>query len=286
MRASTQFYHISENGYKHEVTPELSFVSIPWISEGTHPFFGDSARTPYSANTNISNNDLNSPWGLQFDYYDRVFDRKLLNFGLVNKWVEKISSEDKPNQYVTRAIWRLGQSYDFYQEEIHAENPQPLSDLNSELMFYFDKFELYQRASYFPYYSVTNLSSRIRFPFERDSFIELSHLRSYNNLTPGQSIDVNQRTEDVTLYIKKNFLNFAVLGRGTWDTNLSNLSGGKLKSIGFSAQIKLPGDCWYLTIAQYQVTGGDSVFKFNFDFIWDPEKRPSLPEEFLNQIGF
>lgn len=283
---TTQFYRISESGFKHEIRPEVSLIAIPWLSEKAHPFFGDSAQTPYLVNANISNQDLNSPWGLQFDYYDRVFDRKVITAGVTNKWVERIRIPNSEQvAYKTRALWRLRQSYDFYQAELNSSRSQPLGDLNSELILSLDRFNLYQSATYYPYNDVTNVSSRVRIPGKRNSFYEIAHLLSYN-VTPGQEVIRSNRTEDLTLYAKNQFDSISFLARGTWDINMDRNNSGRLKSIGWSAQVKLPGDCWYITFAQYQVTGGDSIVKINFDFIWDPNHKPGLPEDFVNQIGF
>lgn len=283
--ARTQLSSVVTNTVKHIIEPELSFVTIPHIHETSHPFFGDSARTPYSINVNVSDQDLNSPWGLQFDYSDRVFDRKVLIAGVTNRWIQKVQNSDNTQSYQTLAIWRIGQSYDFYQDQLNLSNRQPLGDLNSELLLNFQQIQLYQRAIYFPYYNLTNSSSRIRYSAEDNSYYEIGYLRSYN-ITLGQPVNTSQRIDDLILQFRKQFSRFSIIARGTYDTNLENDTGGTLKSFGIAGQIKLPGDCWYLTITQYRIQRGDSISTFNFDFVWDPKQTPSVPETFLSQIGF
>jgi len=283
--ARTQMSAIISSNLKHIIEPELTFVTIPHLNETEHLFFGDSARTPYSINVNVSDQDLNSPWGLQFDYTDRIFDRKVMTAGITNRWIKKSEAPDDGQNYRTLAIWRLGQSYDFYQEQLNIPNRQPLSDLNSELMINLDNFHVYQRAIYFPYYNLTNTSTRIRFISEDSSYYEIGHLRSYN-ITLGQPVNVSQRIDDLIVQFKKQFSRFSIIARGTYDTNLENDTGGTLKSYGLAAQVKLPGDCWYLTITQYRIQRGDSISTFNFDFVWDPKQSPTVPESFLTQIGF
>ncbi len=288
LAAFTPFYRLYNNGnLKHEIQPEMTFTTIPWLIESTHPFFGNSAATPYTQSINISDQDLNSPWGLQFDYHDRVFDRKVVTTSILNKWTRKsfLNQNENSNSYQTLATWRLSQSYDLYQEELSLTTKEPLSDLSSELSLYLNQFRIYQKASYYPYQNISNHSTRARYILPSQDFIEISHLLSYN-ITPGKETDPKLRTEDTTLYFKHQFYHSTLLARGTWDGNYSNQTGGRLKSAGISAQLSLPGDCWYLTLAHYQITGGDSVTRINFDFIWDPKKRPTVPEDFFTQIGF
>jgi LPS-assembly protein len=234
---------------------------------------------------NVSNQDLNSPWGIQFDYTDRIFDRKVMTASLTNRWIQKIINNKQESSYRTLAIWKVGQSYDFYQEQLNLSNKQPLSDLNSELYINFSPLQIYQRAIYFPYYNLTNTSTRVRISTLDNSHIEMGHLRSYN-ITIGQPVNTAQRVDDLLLQVKKQFSRFSVIARGTYDTNLQNDTGGTLKSYGIAGQIKLPGDCWYLTITQYRIQRGDSISTFNFDFVWDPKQSPMVPESFLAQIGF
>lgn len=283
--ANTQFYRVFESGIKHEIQPEFRMIAIPFLQETAHPFFGDSSQIPYSTNINISDADLNAPWGLQFDYHDRIFDRKVAMAGVTNRWIERETRADGSTSYFTRAIWRISQSYDFYQQELKKDISQPLGDLHSELVVNMSRFIFIQSATYFPYFGVTNISSRVRAPMEAGAYIELSHLNSYS-ISPGQALNRDNRIDDFTLQLQKQFRNFGVIARGTYDNNSQSATGNRFKSFGVASQVKLPGECWYLTLTHYRLLRGDTFSTINFDFIWDPKQQPILSDGFLNQMGF
>lgn len=270
---------------KHEIEPSVTFTTIPWISHPSHPFFGAEQESPFFSQEHLSDSDLGSPYGIQFDYNDRVYDRKLMTFGFTNKLTQKRWVQGNP-EYRQVVFWKLAQSYDFYQAESNSDTKQPLSDVFSVLRVNFDSVEAYQRANYFPYQQVTNSSTRVRLKNELNDFIELSHLISYN-ITPGQEADITGRTEDLTLSVRKTFSYLDLMGRTTYDVNPQpGREDQRFKSYGYGAQVKLPGDCWFFTITQYRTTGGDDNFRLNFDFIWDGQKKPALPEDLLNNLGF
>jgi LPS-assembly protein len=267
---------------KHEIQPELTLTSIPWLYHPKHPFFGLSQESdsPFFGGENVSDSDLNGPYNLQFDYDDRVSDRKLVTFSLTNKFTDKRWIGESPTyrQFLT---WRLAQSYDAYQAERFSEQAQPWSNLLSELRVNLDQIEVYQRASYFPYQRASNTSTRVRLIDRKQDYVELWQILSFN-VTPGQSeVDRSTRTETYTLTLKKGLRYLDFIGKATYDANPGE---GKsyIASWGYGAQLKLPGDCWYINLNQYQVTGGDPKFKFNFGFIWDGETKPALPDN----LGF
>ncbi|MFN8945269.1 MAG: LPS-assembly protein LptD, partial [Pseudobdellovibrionaceae bacterium] len=98
--------------YKHEIQPSLNYRRIPWIDHRSHPFFGftPQSEAPYFTRDNISDADLDSDAGLQFDYNDRVYDRNLVTYGFVNRLIQKRWRND---QAYTNQIASLGiyQSY-------------------------------------------------------------------------------------------------------------------------------------------------------------------------------
>lgn len=269
---------------KHEIQPEISFTTIPWLDQAEHPFFGVDAdnETPFSSEESISDVDLNSPYGLQFDYNDRVYDRKLVTFAVVNRLIEKIWNNNTPS-YRQFLSWRLAQSYDAYQAE-NRDDPQPFSDILSDLKVNLQFLEVYQRANYYPYQNVANTSTRLRYNARSRDFIQVAHILSYA-ISPGQDVDRSTRTEDLTLTLKKGFSWFDIVGKLTYDINPAP-GVERLKSWGYGAQLKLPGDCWYVNLTHYRITGGDTNFKFNFAFIWDGQEKPSLPETLLDSFGF
>lgn len=271
--------------YKHEVQPELRFTTIPWIDHLSHPFFGSSAstETQFSNQENISDLDLNGPYGLQFDYNDRVYDRKLVTFALVNKLTRKTWVAGTP-QYLQFLTWRLAQSHDLYQAE-NSANPEPWSDILSDLRLYLNRLEIYQRANYYPYQRVTNTSTRVRVYNRELDFFEVAHILAYSGITPGSKVNRDLRTEDISYSAKKGFKWFDFVGKLTYDQNPAE---GKnyLKSWGYGAQVKLPGDCMFFNVTHYRITGGDTNFKLSFNFIWDGKDSPRLSEQMLDSFGF
>lgn len=273
---------------KHEIQPELKFTTIPWISHPAHPFFGADQESPFFSQENISDSDINGPYGLQFDYNDRVYDRKLMTFALTNRLIQKRWVRGNP-EYRQAVSWRLAQSYDFYQAEsnIDERRKQPWSDLLSDLNVNFDYVRIYQKANYYRYQNVTNSSTRIRLLNAANDFIEFGYLSQYNDIAPGQDVNAINKTDDYSFSVRKNFSYLELLGRVVYDNSVAARDQDRqFKSYGYGAQVKLPGDCWYFTIQQYRITGGDNNFKLNFDFIWDGQKRPTLPESLLDSFGF
>jgi LPS-assembly protein len=272
--------------YKHEIQPEVTLTAIPWLNHPSHPFFGAQQEVPFFSQENVSDSDLNNPYGLQFDFTDRVYDRKLVTMAVSNKITQKRWRAGNP-EYRQIFFWRLAQSYDFYQQEAQSSVRQPLSDFLSDLRVTLDSFEVYSRANYFPYQQVTNASTRLRYNFPTGDFVQVAHVQNFRNIAPGQDIDPGRRTEDYTVSLRKRFPFGDILGRVTYDMNPEEgRENQRFKSYGYGAQMKLPGDCWYFNVTQYRTTGGENHFKVNFDFIWDGQKRPALPESLLDSLNF
>jgi len=283
----TEFYGRSLGGrWEHRIFPRISATWIPGLAESAnHPFLQGSSQVPFSPNSNISNLDLNSPWGLQFDYFDRVSTRKMATAGLYQEWIENQTDTTKSNKQITRATWSLEQSYDFYQAERSGPNRQPLSELISHLNVFADSVHFYGRLIYFPYQYVSNTSSFLSFPFESGEKLVLGHNRFYN-LTPGQPVNPQTRIEDGILELRKQARSFYVLSRMTYDLNPDSPTAYTFKSYGAAVQMRLPGNCWYVTLTHYKVLAGDSITFVNFDFLWDPKQTPKVDDSFLAQIGF
>lgn len=273
---------VKSDRIKHEIQPEVSFTTIPWMYHPAHPFFGESAETQFSYGDSISDSDLNGPNGLQFDYNDRVYDRKLMTFAVVNRLIEKKWRMGIP-QYRQFLTWRLAQSYDFYQAERNP-NGETWSDLVSDFRLYLDNVQIYQRANYFPQPRVTNMSSRVRLLNDIGDYIEVGHLLSYITSTGATQLQKN-RTEEIKTVVKKQAKWVNLLGQVTYDVNPP---AGKefLKSWGYGAQLKMPGDCLFLNLVQYQITGGDTIWKLDFVFFWDGNERPTMHDSILQRFEF
>lgn len=268
------------NRWKHEIQPEVTFKVIPWISQTNHPFFG-SQDIPFFSQDNISDGDLNSPYGIQFDYGDRVFERKVVTMAVTNRVISKQWQGDTPT-YRQDLYWRLSQSYDFYQAESNLANRQPWSDLESDLKLNLDQFSIYQQVMYYPYHQATNASSRIRYNFLSGDFLQLAHNYIYQ-IVPAQPLNPDTLTHNLTLSARATYRIFDLLGKVTYTKN--PLTGdGSFTSYGYGLIIKLPGDCWHFRIVQYRPPAGDNAFDFSFDFNWDGSKKAQIPEEFLDSF--
>lgn len=280
------FSKLQSERIKHEIQPEVSATTIPWLDHPQHDFFGDfeADEVPYSSQESVSDADLNGPAGLQWDYTDRLYDRKLITFGFTNKLTRKIWTQGAP-EYLQFVNWRLAQSYDVYQSERNPDS-QPLSDLLSDLKIKLKYFDVYQRANYYPYQKVTNTSTRVRVNNDKGDFFQVEHLHTYE-ISPGQDVDFNRQTEEYTFSLKKSVNWVDLVGRFNYSVN--SKQGDQinyLKSWGYGAQFKVPGDCLYFDVTHYRVTGGDNNFKFNIAFVWDGQAKPPISDNLLDTFGF
>lgn len=280
------FSKLQSERIKHEIQPEVSATAIPWLDHPQHDFFGafGTAEAPYSSQDNISDADLNGPSGIQWDYTDRLYDRKLVTFGFTNKLTRKIWTNGAP-EYLQFVSWRLAQSYDVYQSERNP-NSQPLSDLLSDLKIKLDYFDVYQTANYYPYHNVTNTSTRVRVNNKAGDFFQVEHLHTYE-ISPGQDVNFNRQTEEYTFSLKKTVSWVDLVGRFNYSVNSRDQTqNNSLKSWGYGAQFKVPGDCLYFNVTHYRVTGGDNNFKFNIAFIFDGQEKPPISASLLDTFGF
>jgi LPS-assembly protein len=275
----------SGNRIKHEIEPDLTYTEIPWIYQPKNPFFGPSqqAETPSYNQLNVSDANLNGPEGLQFDYNDRVYDRKVATLGITNRLTQKKWVAGVP-QYQQFLSWRVAESFDIYQaQQKDLANRQPWSDLISDLKMDLGRFQIYQLLDYYPYQYVTNDSTRVRLTNDAGDFFQLEYLLSYN-ITPGVAVDQTTRTEYYTVSAKKDFRWINFIGKINYDANPADQVG--IKSWGYGAQIKMPGNCFFFNVTHYHVIGGDTNFQISFNFIWDGKEIPQLPESMLGSFGF
>lgn len=270
--------------YKHEIIPEISYTNIPWIDQGAHPFYGQGQvnDAPYTSTDSITDLDLASDYGLQFDYTDRVYDRNLVTFALTNKLIRKTWISDRP-EYQQIGYLKLAQSYDATQA--NKSQSEPFSDLSAILDVRLEKFQTYSIFNYYPYHGVTNASSRVRVLNDLGQFAQVALTRQYK-ISPGKAVDESARTEDWTLsagFISK-YIN--LMGRVVYDANIQSSDNENPKSWAYIAQFKPPGDCWMITFIQDQVTGGDYNTRLSFEFNFDGTPKPPIPPEALDQFGF
>ncbi|WP_347356253.1 putative LPS assembly protein LptD [Bdellovibrio sp.] len=272
--------------YKHEIIPEIVYSRLPWVSQDDSPFFGRGSISdaPYTARDSITDLDIASDYGVQFDYYDRVYDRNLMTLALINKITEKRWIGDRP-EYRQVGYLKLAQSYDGTQEN-KVGVKEPWSDVTATLDMRLDRFQTYSIFNYFPYQNVTNASSRVRLLNDMGQFFQVQLTRQYK-ITPGQGVNTSDRQEDYTFSagFTSRFIN--LMGKFVYDANWAeSTTQDKVKSWAYIAQFKPPGDCMMITFIHDQVTGGDTNFKLNFEFTFDGNPKPALPPEALDSYGF
>jgi LPS-assembly protein len=290
------FSALQSERIKHEIQPELTATTIPWIELNKNKdsqFFSNSAdnEVTFFNQESISDSDLNGDSGIQFDYNDRVYDRKLVTFGLVNKFTRK-SWESGAPVYLQFINWKVSQSYDAHQAE-KDPNSEYVSDLVSELRITLNNFQIYQKSNYYPKQQVTNTSSRMRVSGSKGDWAQIEHVLTYA-ISPGKEARDNNRTEDYILSLKKTMSWFDIVGKFTYDVttpkeNATDLKQGLdslFKSWGYGAQFKFPGDCIYFSVTEYRVTGGDRNLRVNVNFIWDGKTSPPISETLLGTFGF
>ena len=259
--------------YKHEIQPEIIATTIPWIEDEGHPFFnieGKQAETPFfRANESISNQDLFSNRRLQFDYFDRLYDRELVTFAINNKLTRKTWTPDGAD-YKQIAKLQLSQTYDSF--EARRNNKQPWSTINTLLEVHLKFFETITKLSYYPYHSVANFDSRLRFSVNTSDYLELLINRKFQ-IGEETTIPYDTRVEDYTLSFFKSwqYLDFAA-------NMIYNQVTAELKSWKSIALVKFPGNCWAVSfsLADSRDQADPTDFNISFEFKFNGDKKSSL----------
>lgn len=280
IESRTKFYKLFESEkensnlkYKHEIIPEVHYKWIPWIDHDRHPFFGNmtSDEVPYSSRTVISDVDINTAGGLQYDYADRFPDRHLITISLLNRLVRKKLAD---NSYKTLVDFRLSQSYDLYQSLYGDNKNQPLSDLSSTLYIDLDQIQSYSQVNYFPYLSSTDSSSWISYLNDKQQYFRIGYA-SIRSKLPTQD-DVSLALGFVSPYIN-------VLSGVVFDASTSVINSSRLKKFSLITQIKPPGECWAINFYREQKAGGsDSSWNIKFEFSFDGKPPKVIPPAELN----
>ena len=271
--------------YKHEIQPILNYKSVPYLDHQSHPFFGFSPQTeaPYYTKDSISDNDVNSDLGLQFDYNDRIYDRNLVTMGFVNRLIQK---RWKRGTYETRQLASLGifQSYDAFQESRNDPLKQPWSDIMTVADIRGDYFQTVSTLNYYPYHRITNVSSRLRMINDENQFIQLGIIKK-DDVKPGRDVDFKRRVEHYTFstgFVSR-YLN--LMGRIVFDANWENQRiPRQIKAWGYIAQFKPPGDCLVINWYHKQSFRGDTTINFEFDFSFESQPKRPFGEEKLSEI--
>ncbi len=272
---------------KHEIIPQITYTKTPWVQRPTHPFWGfdkdNQSEIPFTSQDEISDGQLASPFGLQFDYLDRSLDREIVTFAVLQRLTEK-KWDGNATSYAQRASLYLSQSYDVYQASLNTPNKQPWSNLTAYLNVNLDAISTSTSFFYYPYQKVTNLQSSVRLTNTLGNFYELTFTRSYA-ITPGEDVKTDSRTENYMFRTGLITKYFNLMGQFVYDGNWLNSENNKrIRSWAYVSQFKPPGDCWLITLAQGQVASGTQEIKLSFEFTFDGNSKPPLTVEALDQF--
>lgn len=265
----------SESGkkYKNEIIPELQYSWVPWVNHTSHPFFGSQSGTeaPYSAQNIISNADANRAGGVLFDYDDRIYDRHIVSFSLLDRFVRKKLVD---NSYKTLMIFRLTQSYDLYQSEYGPNKNQPLSDLSGTLTLDLDQIQSYTQVNYFPYSSATNTSTTLSYTNEQNQYFKAG-------LTSKRTVDPHQDDASLAVGFVTKYVN--VLTGAIYNIGANNDNSERLRQVSLITQLKPPGECWAVNFRSDQKIGsGEAEWHLSFEFSFDGKPTKVIPPAELN----
>ena len=270
-------YAASGEKYKNEIIPEIKYSNIPWIQQDESAFFGAAnvAEAPYSTRNIIADTDLNNSGGILYDYDDRVYDRHVLSFSLLDRLVRK---KRKDNTYKTVLNFRLTQSYDLYRAKFSANggpssSEQPLSDLAGTLLLDLDQIQSYTQINYFPYLSATNTITTLSYLNENQQYFKIG-LASNRTQEPKQD-DVSFAIGFVSNYVN-------VLTGVIFDASPDRDSSSRLKKFSLITQLKPPGECWAVNFYRDQKVGLEAEWKIKFDFSFDGKPTKVIPPAELN----
>lgn len=269
-------YASSGEKYKNEIIPEIKYSNIPWIQQDENAFFGalNVAEAPYSTRNIIADTDLNTSGGILYDYDDRVYDRHVLSFSLLDRLVRK---RKKDNSYKTVLNFRLTQSYDLYRAKYTAPSgattEQPLSDLAGTLLLDLDHIQSYTQINYFPYLSATNTITTLSYLNDNQQYFKIG-LASNRTQQPKQD-DVSFAVGFVSNYVN-------VLTGVIFDASADRDSSSRLKKFSLITQLKPPGECWAVNFYRDQKIGLEAEWKIKFDFSFDGKPTKVIPPAELN----
>ncbi|MEQ1724051.1 MAG: hypothetical protein ABL930_12820, partial [Pseudobdellovibrio sp.] len=274
----TKFFNIYDGDYetsgvkfKNEIIPEIRYSTIPWIQQDDHEFFGSGTATTaaYSARNIVSDLDLNNSGGILYDYDDRVYDRHIVSFSLLDRLVRKKKAD---NSYKTILNFRLTQSYDIYQDKYGTGN-QALSDLAGTLTLDLDKIQSYTQVNYFPYLSATNTLTTLSYLNDDQQYFKIG-LSSKRTQEPKQD-DISFAIGFVSNYVN-------VLTGVVFDASPDRDSNSRLKKFSLITQLKPPGECWAVNFYRDQKVGLEAEWKIKFDFSFDGKPTKVIPPAELN----
>ncbi len=254
--------------WKHALSPEIRYSQIPWSRHPDHPFFGEFEGLQYSrqydaiTDTEVANNNS----GLQFDYEDRTYARRVVDFSITNRFSRKTWLNGNPD-YKTAVLFKVGQAYDF--KESQSTSPHPWSSVYSLLDARFQHFETVTTADYNGYAKVTNISTRVRGMVTAQNYLQVAYSRNYTLTDDYEAAD-----EVRNVNIGGGFVSPYIDTEASVDFKARTF---KVQGFRYRLGLKPPGKCWLIRFEHQQVVGSDNPsFHFSMAFDFGGEGKSSL----------
>lgn len=263
----------TQDRYRHSIKPEISLTHVPFFQQATHPFFNGRTSEDLFFRQNLPITDLDifgsgsRQRGLQFDYFDRVYDRSLLTFSIANYLFHSKNPSSPSHQL---GFLQLSQSYDAYAASLGDR--RAFSELSGVAGFQMGPMEATVNFQRFPNYNVTNLSSKLRLQIGSNNFLELGNRRFYSDF-PDDSfiVDPSSRSEDVFINagVKNSFL--FVTGGIVLEGNETRRQRTGNSVLSYQAQgiIRPPGGCWGIMFNYLKPAGGEATNGINISLLFD-----------------
>lgn len=256
--------------YKHELIPELTYTWVPWIDHDSHPFFGgfQDSDTPFKSSDQIKDTDINSTEqnSLQFDINDRIYEKHIIKFSLLNRVIKK---NIKEMTYAPLLTFNLTQSYDLYQTAAKDNINKPLSTLDGTLNVTLNAFSFDQQIKYSPYAFATDSTSSLTYQNLSGQYLKVGYV--------SNRINASTKVDDLALAIGfvTRYLN--LLTGVVIDTSENRSTDSRLKMQSMIAQFKPPGECWGINFFRDQKIGGGEKWSIRFDFSFDGKPTKVIP---------
>ena len=265
-RVFGDFANAKGSRWKHTLEPEIGYSQIPWMRSPNHPFFGNFSGLKTShlweplTDSNLWNpTPLSSNTGVQFDYNDRVYDRRLATYAVTNRLTHKVWNDDMPD-YRNVVFFQVGQSYDF--KEAQRVNPHPFSSIDSLLGIHLENIDAMITNSYDTYADVANTTASLKVMATAKNFVMFSFSQNYlinddeTLVAGGESRTFGFGPGLVTKY-------FDFVGEIDYAIPPHHISGWS-----FITNIRPPGRCWEIHLEQTKQLNGplSTHVSFNFNF--------------------
>ena len=265
--ALTPIAPVHPDVYRHEIEPEILLDGVKDTHDtGQSYFLGPSAHTPSFLDSQpISDSDVKSSRGVQFDYEDRLTNRNTISTYLSNRLVKKSWNADGTTVYKQIASLKLGESYDIDENDEKNRQRFVLSDFSSLLDVRLDHFETNTLVRYFPYHGKTNTSSRAKIMDDKGRYLEMNFVENYLiTINRDDALANHTQTIGFLAGFTEKYLTFA----GTVDFTPNNWENFQfaVKSWGAFMNFKPPGNCWGILLTLRQDIGRPLDHHLSFDY--------------------